>query len=83
MDRRILRTQQLLKEALLELATEKPIHTISVKELTNKAGLNRGTFYLHYQTMNEFCEQLKEEVLEQYYIIINQMDVFVDQTVFH
>lgn len=72
-DRRILRTQQQLKEALFDLAAHKTTDMITVKELTDQAGLNRATFYLHYQGMDEFFEQLKEEVLDDYYAIIKKL----------
>lgn len=72
-DRRILRTQQQLREVLLNLAAEKPVESITVKELTYQAGLNRGTFYLHYQDIDDFYEQLKDEMLEQYYMIIKKL----------
>ncbi len=72
-DRRIVRTQQQLKEALFDLAAHKTTDMITVKELTDHAGLNRGTFYLHYQGIDEFFEQLKEEVLDEYYGIIKKL----------
>lgn len=72
-DRRILRTKQLLYDVLLDLALEKSIESITVKELTDRAGLNRGTFYLHYQDLQEFYEQLKNGILEQYYSIIKKL----------
>lgn len=72
-DRRIIRTRQLLREVLLDLATEKEIDTITVKELTDRAGLNRGTFYLHYQDIHDFYEQYKNEILEGYHLIIKKL----------
>ncbi|WP_042204248.1 TetR/AcrR family transcriptional regulator [Paenibacillus camerounensis] len=72
-DRRILRTRTLLRTVMLDLASEKPLETITVKELTETAGLNRGTFYLHYQDIHDFYEQYKNEVLEQYESIIKKL----------
>lgn len=72
-DRRILRTQQQLREAALALAEEKTIESVTVKELTERAGLNRGTFYLHYQGIADFYDQLKEATLDDYYAIIKKL----------
>ncbi|MCR8646005.1 TetR family transcriptional regulator C-terminal domain-containing protein [Paenibacillus sp. N1-5-1-14] len=72
-DRRILRTRTLLREVLLDLASEKPLKNITVKELTDTAGLNRGTFYLHYQGIQDFYEQFKNEILEQFHRIIKKL----------
>lgn len=49
-DRRIRRTQKMLKDSLIELMTERDFKNISVKDITERADLNRGTFYNHYIT---------------------------------
>ena len=48
-DRRIRKTRNAIKNGLAELLLEKSIGDISVRELTEKVDLNRGTFYLHYK----------------------------------
>ena len=49
-DPRVRRTRKMFKEALKELMlTHSDYMDISVKELCEKAGLNRRTFYLHYE----------------------------------
>ena len=45
MDRRVRRTRRLLKDSLIALMQEKEFMDISVKEITDRADLNRGTFY--------------------------------------
>lgn len=62
-DPRIVRTQKLLKEALAELIEEKGIDGITVKDLTAKAGLNRGTFYLNYVDKYDFLEKCEAEAI--------------------
>ena len=58
-DRRVRRTKRLLLESLTSLMKEKPIKDISVKELTDLADINRGTFYLHYRDIYDMLEQLE------------------------
>ncbi len=48
-DRRVLRTRQALRTALMELVQEKNYESISVEEITARANLGRATFYLHYR----------------------------------
>jgi AcrR family transcriptional regulator len=48
-DRRIMRTRQALRAALMQLIQEKGFDSISVEEITDKANLGRATFYLHYK----------------------------------
>lgn len=62
-DRRIRRTQKLLKDSLIELMEEKEFKNISVKDITERADLNRGTFYLHYSDTYHLLQDIEEEVL--------------------
>ena len=49
MDRRVQRTLQSLRAALLELIKEKDYDDISIEEITQRADVGRTTFYLHYK----------------------------------
>ncbi len=62
-DRRVKYTKNLLKEALIELLQEKHISNISVKELCEKADINRSTFYSHYADPYDLLHQIEKEVL--------------------
>ncbi|MBP3966950.1 TetR/AcrR family transcriptional regulator [Paenibacillus lignilyticus] len=61
-DPRIERTKDMLRSALIELIEEKGFESITVRDLTLKAGLNRGTFYLHYHDKFDLLEQCKSEI---------------------
>lgn len=62
MDRRIERTRSSIINAFLELRSGKPIEKISIKELCEKAGINKSTFYTHYQDIYDLSEQLESQV---------------------
>lgn len=62
-DKRTVRTKKLLREALLDLTEEKGLEKITVSDLTSRAEINRGTFYLHYKDVRDLYEQFMEEVL--------------------
>ena len=47
-DRRVKYTKKALKNSLIDSLKEKTIEKITVKELCEKADVNRGTFYSHY-----------------------------------
>ena len=49
-DQRTQLTYSLLRQAFTDLLKQKPIQRITVKELCQKAGVNRSTFYAHYVT---------------------------------
>lgn len=64
-DRRTLRTKRLIKNALAELIEEKGFNDISITDLTTRADLNRGTFYLHYMDKYDLLEQCENEFLQE------------------
>ncbi|MCY8309872.1 TetR/AcrR family transcriptional regulator [Bacillus vallismortis] len=63
-DPRIRRTNQYLRDALIALLKEKDANSITIQEITEKADLTRGTFYLHYQDKQDFLFQSMTEVLD-------------------
>ncbi|WP_422658399.1 TetR/AcrR family transcriptional regulator C-terminal domain-containing protein [Paenibacillus sp. EC2-1] len=63
-DRRIVRTKKALRDALTELMKEKIFDEITVSDLTTRADINRGTFYLHYRDKYDLLEQSEEEIIE-------------------
>ena len=53
-------TARLMSESLLILLEKKDIDYITVKEICEKAGVNRSTFYLHYDTIDDlFAETIE------------------------
>jgi AcrR family transcriptional regulator len=52
-DRRIQKTQGLLREALVSLIHEKSYDAISVKEILDRANVGRSTFYTHFRDKDE------------------------------
>lgn len=46
-----------MDEALLELLEKKDFAYITVKEICEKAGVNRSTFYLHYETIGDLLAE--------------------------
>lgn len=71
-DRRVRRTQKLLKESLMELMSEKAFKDITIKDITERADLNRGTFYLHYADTYELLMATENGVLEDFQEMISQ-----------
>ena len=63
-DRRIRRTKRLLRQALAELMNEKEFKDITVKEITERADLNRGTFYFHYTDTYDLKDKIENELID-------------------
>ena len=59
-------TALLMDEALLLLLEKKEFEYISVKEICQKAGVNRSTFYLHYENTNELLVEAIEMINKRF-----------------
>lgn len=53
-------TASRMDEALIECLEKKDFEYITVKEICKKAGVNRSTFYLHYETINDLLNECVE-----------------------
>lgn len=59
-ERKYFNTAVKMDEALINLLEKKDFEYITVKELCAEAGVNRSTFYLHYETMIDLLEETLE-----------------------
>ena len=70
-DRRIRRTKRPLRQALAELMNEKEFKDITVKEISDRADLNRGTFYFHYTDTYDLREKIEDELVHDFKEVIS------------
>ena len=63
LDHRVRVTQTLIRKAFTDLLAKKPIESISVKELCQAAGINRGTFYAHYRDLYDLRSHMEDELI--------------------
>ena len=54
----------ILKKIWSELLQKKDFETISVTEIVKAAGINRSTFYAHYNNMTEVLEEIEKQVAD-------------------
>jgi AcrR family transcriptional regulator len=47
-DRRMQRTRQVLEQAFMDVSHEKGLVATTIQDITERADVNRGTFYLHF-----------------------------------
>ncbi len=65
-DPRVLRTRQLLLQAVSDLFLEKGFHAMAVQDITDRAKVNRGTFYTHFEDKYAILECWLREQFQQH-----------------
>ena len=74
-DKRMIRTRDAIRRALLSLLSQKDAAGIKVSELTEAADISRKTFYLHYSSVNEALDELENEIEQQVLAELSQSDL--------
>lgn len=57
-------TRSAIKAALMQLLNERPLSQITVKDIVSACGVNRNTFYYHYQGIPELIEEILDDEAE-------------------
>ena len=57
-DPRVKRTRKLINQAFFDLMNEKGFQAITVQDITDRAEVNRATFYAHYEDKYDLLEQI-------------------------
>lgn len=61
-DLRVKKTKEAIRSTFKAMICEMDYSQITIKELTERAQINRKTFYLHYSGLDELLEELQEEI---------------------
>lgn len=69
-DIRIMRSKKAISETFITLLNERDFKTISITEIVNKAGVNRGTFYKHYAYKEDILKEIQDHFLEHLTIML-------------
>lgn len=84
-DLRYIKTERAIRKAFHELLQEKDMKRITVRELAERAEINKTTFYSHYETLPDLIDTLEKENisyivdnLDQVQVLYNDSDLFID-----
>lgn len=64
-NQRVRLTKLLLREAILRILQKKTIDQIGVTEICKEAGINRATFYRHYQVPGDILREMEHEIVQE------------------
>ena len=70
-------TKRVIREAFVELLNERALSKITVKDITDRCGINRNTFYYHYQDVPALVEEIcsiQFDRIVQDYPTLNSLD---------
>ena len=74
-DKRSRKSRQAIKEAFKEMVLTQEMSHIVIKDLAEKADVNRKTFYLHYTDVYNVLEDVEDELLEDIKKIFGKFDM--------
>ncbi len=77
-DLRVQRTKKLLKDNFKEMFLEMDYEKITVKELCEKAMINRRTFYLHYESIDDILNEVLTEMATAFLEYTKDYDHFLN-----
>ncbi len=65
MDLRVKRTLRLIQDAMIGLMGERGFERTTVRDITERAMINRATFYLHYEDKYDLLQKMADGMLEE------------------
>ena len=77
-DLRVQRTKKLLKEQFKEMFLEMDYEKITIKELCERAMINRRTFYLHYNSIDDVLNEVLDEMAHDFLEYTKDYDHFLN-----
>ncbi len=73
-DRRTAKTRKAIVNALADLLFEKELHKVTVKEITEIADINRGTFYKHYLDVYDLYDKAEQDIMVDLGMLVLQLE---------
>lgn len=63
--RRVRMTKKIIKEAYIELSDSHPDKRMSITDICKAADINRSTFYMHYEDVNQLIKEIEDDLLDR------------------
>ena len=82
MDRRVIRTKKAIRNAFLTLMIDKDMDKITIKELADKADVDRKTVYNYYKSVEEVFEEIENELIQHFEEAMKNVEGVYDPEVY-
>lgn len=76
-------SKQKIKDALLSLLMEKDFEKISVADITRRADINRGTFYLHFIDKFDLIDKMIEHFKLDLFTVLTDTSINEEEALLH
>lgn len=73
-DARVQKTKETLRRALLSCMEEAAFRDIRVKDLCERAGINKTTLYKYYADLSALAEEVEREQLKEFAAVLSQRE---------
>ncbi|MCF0136436.1 MAG: TetR/AcrR family transcriptional regulator [Lachnospiraceae bacterium] len=73
-DRRSIRTRKAIRNAFAQLFSEKGFAAFTISDLTERANINRKTFYNYYPSLKVLAEEITSEITEGFVSLLSEID---------
>ena len=80
-DKRVVKTRKLIIETFKEMIIEIDYNEITIKELADRANINRKTFYAHFECIEDILAELIEQIAEKLLEHLEKAGVFSSPSV--
>ena len=80
MDIRVIKSKKAIHDAFLSLRAKKELQKITVKELCEKAMVNKSTFYSHYNDIFDLEDQIENEVIHSVVNSISHPEYIIENS---
>ncbi|KPG68708.1 MULTISPECIES: TetR/AcrR family transcriptional regulator [unclassified Enterococcus] len=77
-NRRTLYSKKVIRQAFQDLLLEKDFTKITIKEISERADINRGTFYKYYKDTAALLEEIEEELVHEIADNLQKEDLSLD-----
>lgn len=74
-DRRIAKTKKAIYRAFAQLLSEKNINDITIKDIADRADINRKTFYNYYDGICELTGEIENKIIDNFEKVIREHNV--------
>ncbi len=71
-------TAKKMDEALLKLLEKKDFEYITIKEICSMAGVNRSTFYFHYENTNDLLKEASDYIIDNFFACFSTVSANVN-----